>query len=37
MMDVDLKEYCGRITEGRRAEARIIHPGSVLTAHWVRL
>lgn len=37
MRDVDLRQYCDRITEGRRAEARVIHPGSVITAHWVRL
>jgi len=37
MKDADLKEYSARVTEGRRAEARVIHPGSVITAHWVRL
>lgn len=37
MRDSDLRPYCMRVTEGRSAEAKAIHPGSVVTAHWVRL
>lgn len=37
MKENDLKPYWLRVTEGRTAEAKPIHPGSVVTAHWVRL
>jgi len=33
----DLKQYWGQVTEGRKAEAKVIEPSRVVTAPWVRL
>ncbi|MGD2125666.1 MAG: DUF2284 domain-containing protein [Desulfobacteraceae bacterium] len=37
MRRVDLKNYWRGVLEGRDAEAKVIDPGSVVTAPWVRL
>lgn len=33
----ELQKYWVRVTEGRPAEAKVIHPSSVVTGAWVRL
>ena len=33
----DLEKYWARVAEGRPVEVKAIHPGSVVTAPWVRL
>lgn len=37
MQDFELENYLTRVMEGLTAEAKVIHPGSVVTAPWVRL
>jgi predicted metal-binding protein len=37
MTDVDLEKYCARALEGGATQTKQIHPGSVVTAPWVRL
>ncbi len=37
MKKSDLQGYWSRVTRGRSAEAKVIHPSTVVTAHWVRL
>lgn len=36
MDNSDLEGYLTRFVEGRASEAKVIHPGSVVTAPWVR-
>jgi len=37
MTDQDLEKYCVKASEGGATETKQIHPGSVVTAPWVRL
>ncbi len=37
MKENDLKPYWSRVTEGRAAWAKAVHPAGVVTAPWVRL
>lgn len=37
MEEGDLRRYWTRVTEGMSAEAKVVHPGSVVTAPWVRM
>ena len=37
MDHLDLEKYWKSVTAGREAEAKVIHPSSVVTAPWVRL
>ena len=37
MEEGDLRRYWSRVTEGRSAEAKVVHPESVVTAPWVRM
>jgi predicted metal-binding protein len=37
MKQSDLKKYCEKAIHGGATHAKVIHPGSVVTAPWVRL